>query len=140
MEQNTDCNAQRGASGASDEQIDIPGLSENTCRVRQSQSIHTPGEIVSKGGEQIIGTPKKHATSLVVSPFSFVKSSSLFGDTTINDINERINAPPPIYKKDRRESSEADSKSELSGKPVVSKTKFVTGNGKGSVTIVRRKG
>ena len=74
-------------------------------------------------------------------PFELVKPCSFSGDVTLNDINNKIHAPPP-YKIRHKSDEEPNSlqASAISGKPVVHKTKIHTEGGKGSITITRTRG
>jgi hypothetical protein len=77
----------------------------------------------------------------VAFPFELIKPSSIRGDVTLSDINEKLHAPPPY--KIRHKSDEEPSSlqaSAISGKPVVHKTKIHTEGGKGSITITRTRG
>jgi hypothetical protein len=74
----------------------------------------------------------------VTFPFELIKPCSINGHITLNDINEKIHAPPP-YKIKHKSDEEPNSHqaSAISGKPVVHKTKIHTEGGKGSITITR---
>lgn len=89
-----------------------------------------------KAGKNIIRA-KKLRTSVAL-PFELIKPCSIHGDVTLNDINEKIHAPPP-YKIKHKNDEEPNSHqaSAISGKPVVHKTKIHTEGGKGSITITR---
>jgi len=89
-----------------------------------------------KAGRNIIRA-KKVRTS-VAFPFELIKPCSILGAVTLNDINEKIHAPPP-YKIKHKNDEEPNSHqaSAISGKPVVHKTKIHTEGGKGSITISR---
>ncbi|CAL4945921.1 unnamed protein product [Urochloa decumbens] len=89
-----------------------------------------------KAGRNIIRA-KKVRTS-VAFPFELIKPCSIHGALTLNDINEKIHAPPP-YKIKHKYDEEPNSHqaSAISGKPVVHKTKIHTEGGKGSITITR---
>lgn len=92
-----------------------------------------------KAGKSIIGAKK--ARTSVAFPFELIKPSSIRGDVTLSDINEKLHAPPPY--KIRHKSDEEPSSlqaSAISGKPVVHKTKIHTEGGKGSITITRTRG
>ncbi|CAL4972456.1 unnamed protein product [Urochloa decumbens] len=94
------------------------------------------GPIPLKAGRNIIRA-KKVRTS-VAFPFELIKPCSIHGALTLNDINEKIHAPPP-YKIKHKYDEEPNSHqaSAISGKPVVHKTKIHTEGGKGSITITR---
>ncbi|PAN26845.1 hypothetical protein PAHAL_5G042900 [Panicum hallii] len=89
-----------------------------------------------KAGRNIIRA-KKVRTS-VAFPFELIKPCSILGAVTLNDINEKIHAPPP-YKIKHKNDEELNSHqaSAISGKPVVHMTKIHTEGGKGSITITR---
>ncbi|PUZ53295.1 hypothetical protein GQ55_5G041800 [Panicum hallii var. hallii] len=89
-----------------------------------------------KAGRNIIRA-KKVRTS-VAFPFELIKPCSILGAVTLNDINEKIQAPPP-YKIKHKNDEELNSHqaSAISGKPVVHMTKIHTEGGKGSITITR---
>jgi len=92
--------------------------------------------LCSLAGRNIIRA-KKVRTS-VAFPFELIKPCSILGAVTLNDINEKIHAPPP-YKIKHKNDEEPNSHqaSAISGKPVVHKTKIHTEGGKGSITISR---
>ncbi|XP_038985878.1 protein XRI1-like [Phoenix dactylifera] len=96
---------------------------------------------IFKGRKSYMKTPTKLTTS-VAYPFSLIKPCGVQGDVTLNDINQRILAPPPSRLKHKKDEDPAISypTSAYSGKPVVVKTKIRTEGGKGSITIMRTKG
>ncbi|XP_039054730.1 uncharacterized protein LOC120197195 isoform X2 [Hibiscus syriacus] len=87
---------------------------------------------------------KKRVITRVVYPFALVKPGGVEGDTTLNDINERILMPPsrpvrhPVGDFACRPCVSADGPG-LSGKDVVALTKIHT-QGRGTITIIRTKG
>ncbi|GMI87471.1 hypothetical protein like AT2G01990 [Hibiscus trionum] len=87
---------------------------------------------------------KKRVITRVVYPFALVKPGGIEGDTTLNDINERILMPPtrpvrhPVGDFACRPCVSADGPG-LSGKAVVALTKIHT-QGRGTITIIRTKG
>ncbi|XP_039065922.1 uncharacterized protein LOC120211459 [Hibiscus syriacus] len=89
-------------------------------------------------------TKKKRVITRVVYPFALVKPGGIDGDTTLNDINERILMPPtrpvrhPVGDFACRPCVSADGPG-LSGKAVVALTKIHT-QGRGTITIIRTKG
>ncbi|CAO1942802.1 unnamed protein product, partial [Urochloa humidicola] len=89
-----------------------------------------------KAGRNIIRAKK--VRTAVAFPFELIKPCSIHGALTLNDINEKIHAPPP-YKIKHKYDEEPNSHqaSAISGKPVVHKTKIHTEGGKGSITITR---
>ncbi|KAF8755712.1 hypothetical protein HU200_011180 [Digitaria exilis] len=92
-----------------------------------------------KAGKNIIRA-KKVRTS-VAFPFELIKPCSIHGAITLNDINEKIHAPPPYKVKHKNDEDPNSHKaSAISGKPVVHKTKIHTEGGKGSITISRTLG
>ncbi|XP_008779399.1 protein XRI1-like [Phoenix dactylifera] len=97
--------------------------------------------VLFKGRKSYIKTPAK-LTSSIAYPFSLIKPCGVQGDVTLNDINQRILAPPPSRLKHKKDEETTISypTSAYSGKPVVVKTKICTEGGKGSITIMRTKG
>nr|CAB3479246.1 unnamed protein product [Digitaria exilis] len=90
-------------------------------------------------GKNIIRA-KKVRTS-VAFPFELIKPCSIHGAITLDDINEKIHAPPPYKIKHKNDEDPNSHKaSAISGKPVVHKTKIHTEGGKGSITISRTLG
>ncbi|XP_062225421.1 protein XRI1-like isoform X2 [Phragmites australis] len=87
---------------------------------------------VSKGGTSL-SKVKQNLTSSIAYPFALIKPSWEEGDVTLNDINQRIRAPP-------KKPPEILGTSAFSGKPVIGKTRIRTEGGKGSITILRTKG
>ncbi|XP_061362732.1 protein XRI1-like [Gastrolobium bilobum] len=130
-------------SGADDVQIDVAELSDFAPsyeqNVAQQHVTQTPRNIVFKGRKSLIRTPTKLACS-VAYPFAFIKPSGAHGDVTLNQINQRIQTPPPSKSNQSNEDPSTLPKSAFSGKPVVGKTKIRTEGGKGSITIMRTKG
>ncbi|XP_071735746.1 uncharacterized protein [Rutidosis leptorrhynchoides] len=86
---------------------------------------------------------KKKMITRVVYPFALVKPGGFKGDTTLNDINERILMPPtrpvkhPVGDFACQSSILLDGPG-LSGKAVVALTRIQT-HGKGTITIIRTK-
>jgi len=76
---------------------------------------------------------KENLTTSVAYPFTLIKPSWEEGDVTLQDINQRICAPP-------KKAPEILGTSAFSGKPVIGKTRIRTEGGKGSITILRTKG
>ena len=76
---------------------------------------------------------KENLTTSVAYPFTLIKPSWEEGDVTLQDINQRIHAPP-------KKAPEILGTSAFSGKPVIGKTRIRTEGGKGSITILRTKG
>lgn len=76
---------------------------------------------------------KDNLTTSVAYPFTLIKPSWQEGDVTLQDINQRIRAPP-------KKAPEILGTSAFSGKPVINKTRIRTEGGKGSITILRTKG
>ena len=76
---------------------------------------------------------KENLTTSVAYPFTLIKPSWEEGDVTLQDINQRIHAPP-------KKAPESLGTSAFSGKPVIGKTRIRTEGGKGSITILRTKG
>nr|XP_010927673.1 protein XRI1 isoform X2 [Elaeis guineensis] len=96
--------------------------------------------VLFKGRKSYIKSPAK-LTSSIAYPFSLIKPCGVQGDVTLNDINQRILAPPPSRLKHKKDEETTISypTSAYSGKPVVVKTKICTEGGKGSITIMRTK-
>ncbi|XP_052883203.1 uncharacterized protein LOC108482611 isoform X2 [Gossypium arboreum] len=86
----------------------------------------------------------KRVIKSVVYPFALVKPGGIEGDTTLNDINQRLLMPPtrpirhPVGDSACRPCMSADGIG-LSGKAVTALTKIYT-KGSGSITIIRTKG
>uniref|UniRef100_A0A2P2KKQ3 Protein XRI1 n=1 Tax=Rhizophora mucronata TaxID=61149 RepID=A0A2P2KKQ3_RHIMU len=129
-------------SGASGIQIDISEFCNDPpafeANVVQKHVSRTSKNIIVKGGNSLLQTPPKLASS-VVYPFAIIKPCEFHGDVTLNDINRQIQTPPPSKSKLNDEDPAAYPTSAFSGKPVVGKTKIRT-EGKGSITIMRTKG
>ncbi|TVU13867.1 hypothetical protein EJB05_37298 [Eragrostis curvula] len=87
---------------------------------------------VSKGGRSLSKT-KNDITTSIAYPFTLIKPFWEETDVTLNDINQRIRAPP-------KKPPEILGTSAFSGKPVIGKTRIRTDGGKGSITILRTKG
>ncbi|KAJ1286818.1 hypothetical protein BS78_03G381300 [Paspalum vaginatum] len=126
-------------AAATEKAIDIPvnqnsSPSEQSIIVQSNPARSRPTPL--KAGKNIIRA-KKLRTSVAL-PFELIKPCSIHGDVTLNDINEKIHAPPP-YKIKHKNDEEPNSHeaSAISGKPVVHKTKIHTEGGKGSITITR---
>ncbi|XP_021318224.1 protein XRI1 isoform X3 [Sorghum bicolor] len=88
---------------------------------------------VSKGPSSSLVRVKENLTISVAYPFTLIKPSWEEGDVTLQDINQRIRAPP-------KKAPEILGTSAFSGKPVIGKTRIRTEGGKGSITILRTKG
>ncbi|PWZ45183.1 Protein XRI1 [Zea mays] len=88
---------------------------------------------VSKGSSSTLVKVKENVTTSVAYPFTLIKPSWEEGDVTLQDINQRIRAPP-------KKAPEILGTSAFSGKPVIGKTRIRTEGGKGSITILRTKG
>ncbi|AQK43159.1 Protein XRI1 [Zea mays] len=88
---------------------------------------------VSKGSSSTLVKVKENLTTSVAYPFTLIKPSWEEGDVTLQDINQRIRAPP-------KKAPEILGTSAFSGKPVIGKTRIRTEGGKGSITILRTKG
>lgn len=84
------------------------------------------------GGRSLSKT-KHDITTSIAYPFTLIKPSWEETDVTLNDINQRIRAPP-------KKPPEILGTSSFSGKPVIGKTRIRTDGGKGSITILRTKG
>lgn len=99
----------------------------------------SPVKII-KGGKLTI-KPSKKLVAPLMCPFALVKPCGVKGDTTLKDINQKIQSPQPSSSELKIEdSSSSYPTSAFSGKPVVLKTKIRTLGGKGSITIMRTKG
>ncbi|XP_078176429.1 protein XRI1-like isoform X2 [Carex rostrata] len=95
---------------------------------------------VSKGKKTLISVPSKLSSS-VAYPFALVKPCGGHGDLTLNDINQRIHAPPRSKLKHKVDADGGPyTTSAFSGKPVVGRTKIRTEGGRGSITIMRTRG
>ncbi|XP_039821315.1 protein XRI1-like isoform X3 [Panicum virgatum] len=88
---------------------------------------------VSKRGSSSLVKAKQNITTTVAYPFTLIKPSWKEGDVTLQDINQRLRAPP-------KKPPEILGTSSFSGKPVIGKTRIKTDGGKGSITILRTKG
>jgi hypothetical protein len=84
------------------------------------------------GGSSMIRV-RQNITTTIAYPFTLIKPSWEEGDVTLQDINQRIHAPP-------KPPPEILGTSAFSGKPVIGKTRIRTEGGKGSITILRTKG
>ncbi|CAN4101317.1 unnamed protein product [Withania somnifera] len=130
-------------SGVSDVQPDTIMVvnSPPECEITMVRSSLGPtcGNIVFKGRNSYIRTPKKGASS-VVYPFGFIKPCSVQGDVTLKEINKKIHTPPPSKSKQSNQDQPPYPTSAFSGKPVIGKTKIHTEGGRGSITIMRTKG
>lgn len=92
------------------------------------------------GKKILIGAPSKLSSS-VAYPFALIKPSGGHGDLTLNEINQRIHAPPRSKLKHKVEEDVGPYiTSAFSGKPVVGRTKIRTEGGRGSITIMRTRG
>ncbi|KAE8710115.1 vacuolar iron transporter 1 [Hibiscus syriacus] len=143
------------------------GLSEDFTCINGVSEMKTPVETISDNPEEAFDssssscklsaaktksfssgkedkTKKKRVITRVVYPFALVKPGGIEGDTTLNDINERILMPPtrpvrhPVGDFACRPCVSADGPG-LSGKAVVALTKIHT-QGRGTITIIRTKG
>jgi hypothetical protein len=85
------------------------------------------------GSSSTLVKVKENVTTSVAYPFTLIKPSWEEGDVTLQDINQRIRAPP-------KKAPEILGTSAFSGKPVIGKTRIRTEGGKGSITILRTKG
>ncbi|KAL9235652.1 hypothetical protein vseg_010394 [Gypsophila vaccaria] len=135
---NTDmtiCSDEGTASVSSNGQFGVQELSTVTPD-SASSTLHRPvtssRNVVFKGRKTYMRAPPK-APSVITYPFEFIKPSSIRGDITLQDINQRLHTPPPSKPKEEFPTSA------FSGKPVVGKTKIPT-RGNGSITIMRTKG
>ncbi|KAF8668325.1 hypothetical protein HU200_052383 [Digitaria exilis] len=123
-----------------DDQAGISGSSE-IAPVTESLIMHETRKLstlkVSKGilgGNSSLVKGKQNITTTIACPFTFIKPSWDEGDVaTLQDINQRIRAPP-------KRPPEILGTSPYSGKPVIGKTRIMTDGGKGSITILRTKG
>nr|CAB3486783.1 unnamed protein product [Digitaria exilis] len=123
-----------------DDQAGISGSSE-IALVTESLIMHETRKLstlkVSKGilgGNSSLVKGKQNITTTIACPFTFIKPSWDEGDVaTLQDINQRIRAPP-------KRPPEILGTSPYSGKPVIGKTRIMTDGGKGSITILRTKG
>lgn len=92
------------------------------------------------GKKTLISVPSKLSSS-VAYPFALVKPCGGHGDLTLNDINQRIHAPPRSKLKHKVDADGGPyTTSAFSGKPVVGRTKIRTEGGRGSITIMRTRG
>ncbi|KAJ1270526.1 hypothetical protein BS78_06G058500 [Paspalum vaginatum] len=119
-----------------DEQADISGTSEiapmtESLIMQETRKLSTLK--VSKGGSSALVKVKQNLTTSVAYPFTLIKPSWEEGDVTLQDINQRLRAPP-------KKPPEILGTSAFSGKPVIGKTRIRTEGGKGSITILRTKG
>lgn len=117
---------------------DVPGTSEivpvtESLIMEETRKLSTLK--VSKGGSSLSSLikVKQNITTTIAYPFTIIKPSWEEGDVTLNDINQRIHAPP-------KPPPEILGTSAFSGKPVIGKTRIRTEGGKGSITILRTKG
>ncbi|CAN6270514.1 unnamed protein product [Urochloa humidicola] len=119
-----------------DDQAGISGSSE-IAPVTESLIIQETRKLstlkVSKGGSSSLVKAKQNITTTIAYPFTLIKPSWKEGDVTLQDINQRIRAPP-------KKPPEILGTSAFSGKPVIGKTRIRTDGGKGSITILRTKG
>ncbi|XP_042471612.1 protein XRI1-like isoform X2 [Zingiber officinale] len=84
---------------------------------------------------------KTRLSSSVAIPFTFIKPCEARGHSTLEDINQRIHAPPMKPRIEmHNDTAVGYSTSPFSGKPVIVKTKILTEGGKGSITVLRTKG
>ncbi|GJN37122.1 hypothetical protein PR202_gb26047 [Eleusine coracana subsp. coracana] len=118
-----------------DDQTGVSGTSEivpvtESLIMQETMKLSTLK--VSKGGRSLSKT-KHDITTSIAYPFTLIKPSWEETDVTLNDINQRIRAPP-------KKPPEILGTSSFSGKPVIGKTRIRTDGGKGSITIVRTKG
>ncbi|OEL30366.1 hypothetical protein BAE44_0008615 [Dichanthelium oligosanthes] len=119
-----------------DDQAGISGSSEivpvtESLIMQETRKLSTLK--VSKGGSSSLVKVKQNITTSVAYPFTLIKPSWEEGDVTLQDINQRIRAPP-------KRPPEILGTSAFSGKPVIGKTRIRTDGGKGSITILRTKG
>lgn len=119
-----------------DDQAGVSGTSEiapmtESLIMQETRKLSTLK--VSKGGSSSFVKVKQHLTTSVAYPFTLIKPSWEEGDVTLQDINQRIRAPP-------KKPPEILGTSAFSGKPVIGKTRIRTEGGKGSITILRTKG
>ncbi|KAJ1695145.1 hypothetical protein LUZ63_011843 [Rhynchospora breviuscula] len=120
-------------------------------KAEMMQTIQTEAEIVrakpngalvkvSKGKKTLVRASSKLSSS-VAYPFALVKPAGGHGDLTLNEINQRIHAPPKSKLKHKVEEELGPyTTSAFSGKPVVGRTKIRTEGGRGSITIMRTMG
>ncbi|XP_025824553.1 protein XRI1-like isoform X3 [Panicum hallii] len=119
-----------------DDQAGISGSSEIapvTERFIMQETRKLSTLKVSKGGSSSLVKAKQNITTTVAYPFTLIKPSWKEGDVTLQDINQRLRAPP-------KKPPEILGTSAFSGKPVIGKTRIKTDGGKGSITILRTKG
>ncbi|CAL5027970.1 unnamed protein product [Urochloa decumbens] len=119
-----------------DDQAGISGSSEiapvtESLIMQETRKLSTLK--VSKGGSSSLVKVKQNITTTVAYPFTLIKPSWKEGDVTLQDINQKIRAPP-------KKPPEILGTSAFSGKPVIGKTRIRTDGGKGSITILRTKG
>ncbi|RLM65191.1 hypothetical protein C2845_PM16G05110 [Panicum miliaceum] len=119
-----------------DDQAGISGSSEiapvtESFIMQETRKLSTLK--VSKGGSSSLVKAKQNITTTVAYPFTLIKPSWKEGDVTLQDINQRLRAPP-------KKPPEILGTSAFSGKPVIGKTRIKTDGGKGSITILRTKG
>ncbi|XP_066345281.1 protein XRI1-like isoform X4 [Miscanthus floridulus] len=119
-------NDQAGISGTSE----IAPMTESFI-MQETRKLSTLK--VSKGPSSSLVKVKENLTTSVAYPFTLIKPSWEEGDVTLQDINQRIHAPP-------KKAPEILGTSAFSGKPVIGKTRIRTEGGKGSITILRTKG
>ncbi|CAL5032636.1 unnamed protein product [Urochloa decumbens] len=119
-----------------DDQAGISGSSEiapvtESLIMQETRKLSTLK--VSKGGSSSLVKAKQNVTTTIAYPFTLIKPSWKEGDVTLQDINQKIRAPP-------KKPPEILGTSAFSGKPVIGKTRIRTDGGKGSITILRTKG
>ncbi|CAL9165212.1 unnamed protein product [Musa hybrid cultivar] len=71
-----------------------------TNRMLEMPNAATPK--ISKGTESCINSPTK-LTTFVAYPFTLIKPCQLQGHLTLNDINQRIHAPPSSRSRDKKD-------------------------------------
>ncbi|XP_073125043.1 protein XRI1-like isoform X2 [Henckelia pumila] len=130
-------------SGASDVQINITELCkmppEYNASAVTNHPINSRRSGAFKGRKSYMRTLPKPSSS-VVYPFAFIKPCGAHGDMTLEDINQKLHAPPKSKQDQEDDRSVSFPTSAFSGKPVVGKTKIQTEGGEGSITIMRTKG
>ncbi|XP_075489082.1 protein XRI1-like isoform X2 [Primulina tabacum] len=130
-------------SGASDVQINITELCkmppEYDANAVTNHPVTHRRSGAFKGRKSYMCTLPKPSSS-VVYPFAFIKPCGAHGDMTLEDINQKLHAPPKSKQDQGDDPSVPYPTSAFSGKPVVGKTKIHTEGGEGSITIMRTKG
>ncbi|XP_075478320.1 protein XRI1-like isoform X2 [Primulina tabacum] len=130
-------------SGASDVQINIKELCkmspEYDANAITNHPVNSRRSGAFKGRKSYMCTLPKPSSS-VVYPFAFIKPCGAHGDMTLEDINQKLHAPPKSKQDQEDDPSVSYPTSAFSGKPVVGKTKIPTEGGEGSITIMRTKG